>query len=47
MRLQHAEKTASTLLADTPERETARAMIVAEVDRRHWRIWNGKDWFGA
>jgi hypothetical protein len=41
MRLQHAEKTASTLLADTPERENARAVIVAEV--LHWRIWNGKD----
>jgi hypothetical protein len=42
MRLQHAEKTAGTLLADTPEREHARAVIVAEVDRLHWRIWNGK-----
>src|SRR3954464_14759585 len=42
MRLQHAEKTASTLPADTPERENARAMIVAEVDRLRWRIWNGK-----
>ena len=40
MRLQHAEKTASTLPADTPERENARAMILAEV--LHWRIWNGK-----
>ena len=40
MRLQHAEKTASTLPADTPERENARAVIVAEV--LHWRIWNGK-----
>ena len=42
MRLQHAEKTAGTLPADTPERENARAVIVAEVDRLHWRIWNGK-----
>jgi hypothetical protein len=42
MRLQHAEKTASTLPVDTPEREHARAVIVAEVDRLHWRIWNGK-----
>jgi hypothetical protein len=40
MRLQHAEKTASTLPVDTPERENARAVIVAEV--LHWRIWNGK-----
>src|SRR4051812_38494558 len=42
MRLQHADKTASTLPADPPERENARAVIVAEVDRLHWRIWNGK-----
>jgi hypothetical protein len=42
MRLQHAEKTAGNLPADTPERETAKAVIVAEVDRLHWRIWNGK-----
>jgi hypothetical protein len=42
MRLHHAEKTASTLPVDTPERENARAVIVAEVDRLHWRIWNGK-----
>src|SRR3954469_17612706 len=40
MRLQHAEKTAGNLPADTPERENARAVIVAEV--LHWRIWNGK-----
>jgi hypothetical protein len=42
MRLQHAETTAGTLPADTPEREHARAVIVAEVDRLHWRIWNGR-----
>ena len=42
MRLQHAEKTASTLPADTPEREHARAAIIAEVDRLHGWIWNGK-----
>jgi hypothetical protein len=42
MRLQHAEKTASNLPAETPERENARAVIVAEVDRLRWRIWNGK-----
>ena len=41
MRLQHAEKTACNLPADTPERENARAVIIAEVLR--WRIWNGKD----
>jgi hypothetical protein len=42
MRLQHAEKTAGNLPADTPERENARAVIVAEVDHLRWRIWNGK-----
>jgi hypothetical protein len=42
MRLQHAEKTAGSLPADTSERENAKAVIVAEVDRLRWRIWNGK-----
>jgi hypothetical protein len=42
MRLRHAEQVAGTLPIDTPERENARAVIVAEVDRLHWRIWNGK-----
>ena len=42
MRLRHAGKTASTLPAETPEREHARAVIVTEVDRLHGRIWNGK-----
>src|SRR4051812_49810339 len=42
MRLQHAEKTAGSLPADTLGRENAKAVIVAEVDRLHWRIWNGK-----
>jgi hypothetical protein len=42
MRLHHAEKTVGTLPIDTPEREHARAVIVTEVDRLHWRIWNGK-----
>src|SRR3954468_9742993 len=41
MRLRHAERVAGTLPADTPERENARAVIVAEV--LHWRIWNGTD----
>ena len=40
--VQHAEKTAGTLPIDTSEREHAKAVIVAEVDRRRWRIWNGK-----
>jgi hypothetical protein len=42
MRLRHAEQVASSLPIDTPEREHARAVIVTEVDRLHWRIWNGK-----
>jgi len=33
---------AGTLPTDTPEREHARAVIVTEIDRLHWRIWNGK-----
>jgi len=42
MRLQHAEKTAGSLPADTSKRENAKAVIVAEVDRLRWRIWNGR-----
>src|SRR5690349_8318527 len=42
MRLQHAEKTAGSLPSKTPEQERAKAAIVQEVDRLHWRIWNGK-----
>ena len=42
MRLHHAEKTASTLPTDAPERKSAKSMILAEVDRLHWRIWSGK-----
>jgi hypothetical protein len=38
MRLHPAEKTAGTLPIDTPELENARAVIVAELDRLHWRI---------
>jgi hypothetical protein len=39
MRLQHAEKTAGSLPSETPEQARAKAVIVAEVDRLHWRIW--------
>lgn len=42
MRLQHAEATAGILPTKTPEQERAKAEIVTEVDRLHWRIWNGK-----
>src|SRR4051794_35690578 len=42
MRLQHLEQIAGGLSADDPERAAAKAVIVAEVDRLHWRLWNGK-----
>src|SRR5271154_5017223 len=42
MRLQHAELAASGLSTDTPGRMEAKTAIVAEVERLHWRIWNGK-----
>ena len=42
MRLQHLEQTAGGLSADDPARMAAKAMIVEEVDRLHWRLWNGK-----
>jgi hypothetical protein len=42
MRLQHAQQVAGTLSIDTPEREQAKAVIEAEVDRLRWRIWNGR-----
>jgi hypothetical protein len=40
--LQHAKQAASGLSTDTPGRMQAKAMIVPEVERLHWRIWNGK-----
>jgi hypothetical protein len=42
MRLQHLEQIAGALSADDPARVAAKALIVAEVDRLHWRLWNGK-----
>ena len=42
MRLRHTKLTAANLSTDNPARVTAKAAIVAEVDRLHWRIWNGK-----
>ncbi len=42
MRLRHAEQVAGSLSADTREREHAKAVIVEQIDRLHWRIWNGK-----
>ena len=42
MRLQHARQAASGLSTDEPGRIQAKTAIVAEVERLHWRIWNGK-----
>jgi hypothetical protein len=42
MRLQHLEQIAGTLSTDNPERAAAKAVIVEEVERLHWRLWNGK-----
>jgi hypothetical protein len=42
MRLQHTKLAAANLSTDDPNRVTAKAVIIAEVERLHWRIWNGK-----
>ena len=42
MRLQHLKQVADGLAADDPARAAAKAVIVREVERLHWRIWNGK-----
>jgi hypothetical protein len=42
MRLQHAKLAASGLSTDEPGRLEAKTAIVDEVERLHWRIWNGK-----
>ena len=42
MRLQHLKHIAGGLSADDPQRVAAKAAIVAEVERLHWRLWNGK-----
>ena len=42
MRLQHAKRAAEVLSTDEPGRMQAKAVIVAKVERLHWRIWNGK-----
>jgi hypothetical protein len=42
MRLQHAKLSAGGLTDDTPDRAAAKDFIVAQVERLHWRIWNGK-----
>src|SRR3954463_14242522 len=42
MRLQHLTQIAGGLSSDGPERAAAKAVIVAEVERLRWRLWNGK-----
>jgi hypothetical protein len=42
MRLQHLKQTAGALVTDDPARVAAKAVIVEEVERLHWRLWNGK-----
>src|SRR5919107_506407 len=41
-RLQHLRQIAGGLLSDGPERAAAKAVIVEEVERLRWRVWNGK-----
>ncbi|WP_424139207.1 ISKra4 family transposase [Roseomonas chloroacetimidivorans] len=42
MRLQHLMQIAGALSSDDPERAVAKAVIVEEVERLRWRLWNGK-----
>ncbi len=42
MRLQHLTQVAGNLSSDTPERAAAKVVIVEEVERLRWRLWNGK-----
>jgi hypothetical protein len=42
MRLQHLKQIAGGLSCDNPSRAAAKAVIVAEVERLHWRLWIGK-----
>jgi hypothetical protein len=42
MRIQHLKQTACGLSADDPARVAAKAVIVEEVERLHWWLWNGK-----
>lgn len=42
MRLQHLKQMASGLSTDDPARVEAKAVIVAEIERLRWRLWNGK-----
>jgi hypothetical protein len=42
MRLEHLKQIAGALTTDNPARVAAKAVIVTEVERLHWRIWNGR-----
>ena len=42
MRLQHLTQVAGGLSSDGPERAAAKAVIVKEVERLRWRLWNGR-----
>jgi hypothetical protein len=42
MRIQHATQAAGGLPSDGPGRMQAKIVIVDEVERLRWRIWNGK-----
>ena len=42
MRLQHLKQIGGGLAAGDAARAAAKAVIVTEVERLHWRIWNGK-----
>jgi hypothetical protein len=42
MRLQHLTQIAGGLSSDDPERAAAKVVIVEEVERLRWRLWNGK-----
>jgi hypothetical protein len=42
MRLQHLKQIGDGLAVGDPARAAAKSVIVTEVERLHWRIWNGK-----
>jgi hypothetical protein len=42
MRLQHSRQIAGDLSCDNPSREAAKAVVIEEVERLHWRLLNGE-----
>ena len=42
MRLRHLAQVAGSLPSESSERTAAEAVIVEEVERLRWRLWNGK-----